>query len=97
MSVYLVGMTLADILEQKRAVFYECKFCDFNTCKKNNYEKHIETIKHMRLIKADKKSKKEPTSLMVCKCGDEFKHRQSLWKHKQKCKINQSLSSQNND
>jgi hypothetical protein len=69
----------------KVAQIYECKTCDYITSKKDNYEKHIKTKKHEGLHFVCKTKQELATPLLVCKCGKDFKYRQSLWKHKQKC------------
>ena len=30
----------------KNSIFYECKLCDYNTCKKGDYCRHVLTQKH---------------------------------------------------
>jgi len=60
---------------------YECKNCDYYTSKTSSYTKHLSTAKHIRLTSADAKSSNE----YECRCGKQFKQRQGLWRHKQKC------------
>jgi len=62
---------------------YKCEFCDYETYKKNNFEKHLTTQKHKILTNTHKKvaNFKE----FVCNCGKQYKHRQSLFNHKKKC------------
>jgi hypothetical protein len=38
---------------------YNCEPCDFHDDRKNNYERHIETPKHNKLINADEIRKQE--------------------------------------
>jgi len=85
-------MTNDDKKSSKTIKSYDCKICDYNTCKKTNYEKHLNTIKHSRLQINDKSLQnsykplsKVATSLLVCNCGKEFKFRQNLWTHRKKC------------
>jgi len=60
---------------------YNCKCCNFITKRKNDYNRHIMTAKHKSTIGGDKKAEKRIT----CSCGKEYKNRQGLFKHKQKC------------
>jgi len=69
----------------KVAQIYECKTCDYITSKKDNYEKHIKTIKHFTLQTNYENKQNKAIPLMMCKCGKLFNHRQNLWKHKQNC------------
>ena len=57
---------------------YQCTECNFNTRNKKDYNKHLLTAKHMRLINPINKTPKYPT----CGCGKEYKHMSSLCKHK---------------
>jgi hypothetical protein len=65
--------------------FY-CDKCDYKCCKKWLYDRHLLTPKHktsnVELQMDDAKK------LFFCNCGKEYKHRQGLWKHKQKCLTN---------
>ena len=63
-----------------------CEKCDFTTCNKNDYTRHLSTGKHQMLTNADKKTQKNSKPFQ-CDCGKQYKHRQSLFVHKKKCKI----------
>jgi len=80
---------MAYIFDEKKLLKYECKSCDFVTSKKTDYNRHINTKKHLDLHLADKDlhfSKKGANESTECICGKHFKHRQSLYKHKKNCK-----------
>jgi hypothetical protein len=68
---------------------YGCEICYYYTSDKNDYNKHIQTIKHNRLINTDEKSEKIG-KLHICDCGKSYKHSQSLFTHKKKCQQNNS-------
>jgi hypothetical protein len=77
---------------QKVAQTFYCKKCDYITCKKNNYDKHKLTSKHLRMTedyiggqKVAKSSQKVANDTFNCECGKTYKHRQGLWKHKKIC------------
>ena len=38
---------------QKVATDFNCKICDYSTCRKSQYDKHILTAKHKKLTNAD--------------------------------------------
>lgn len=53
---------------------YICDACDFKTDRKNNYQQHIETLKHRELIE------------YKCNgCGKLYKHNSSLSRHRYNC------------
>jgi len=88
-------MTFSDKKEQKEQKIFICKLCDFNTCKKNNYNRHLQTLKHKILSNSDtivtnsdkkeQKEQKEPNYNFECICGKKYKFRQGLSYHKSKC------------
>ena len=65
---------------------YCCEKCDFSTSNKNDYTRHLSTGKHQMLTNVDKKTQKNSKPFQ-CDCGKQYKHRQSLFVHKKKCKI----------
>ena len=68
----------------KNTKVLNCKICDFHCSRPSEYSRHISTAKHIRLTIANKKTQ-ENTEIYKCICGNEYKHRQSLYKHKQTC------------
>jgi len=67
-----------------------CKSCDFKCCKKSNWDKHVNTIKHMYRVSGNKQEtlETEKMPLCICNCGKEYLTRAGLWKHKKICKNN---------
>ena len=65
---------------------FNCDTCHFYASKKRDYERHLATAKHIRLIEANSGSSFEPNdNPFVCSCGKEYKHMSSLCKHKKEC------------
>ena len=69
---------------QKNSLKYECKYCNFNTCKQNDYKRHLLTDKHKRLQNNDKSGVENKK--YICECGREYKYRQGLYNHRKTCK-----------
>jgi hypothetical protein len=78
---------LTNLTPENAGVFI-CESCDFKCCKKSDFNRHLLTSKHqttdkclqnVSLIHSTNQKKN------VCYCGKEYKHRQSLHKHKQIC------------
>jgi hypothetical protein len=63
---------------------FTCQLCDFKCCKKGDWNRHIVTIKHCKLL-----NPKNITSTGApeyeCKCGKVYKHQSSLSLHKKTC------------
>ena len=66
---------------------YNCEKCKYYTLRKSSYNKHLFTLKHINNIGGQKVTKicKNVLKNYKCKCGNEYKHRQGLWKHKKTC------------
>ena len=70
----------------KNSAIFTCEKCDFNSCKKNDWNRHLSTAKHKMLTKNDVNDAKNGIiNKFICECGKEYKYRQSLWFHKSKC------------
>ena len=69
----------------KGAEIFCCKYCDYNTSRKNHYDRHLLTAKHQMDDAEDKKGAKRAETYF-CQCGKTYKHRQGLWKHQKSCK-----------
>ena len=79
----------------KKTPKFLCEMCDFKCCKKNEYERHINTIKHKMVTESNKKTPLGGQTSFKCVCGNEYKYRPGLAKHKRTCpKINMVSLSQ---
>jgi len=59
-----------------------CEKCRFKSSNKYDYNLHLLTRKHKILTNTS------ICDVFYCECGKEYKHRQSLYKHKQRCNFN---------
>ena len=78
---------MTDIFVPINPIKYECENCKYITGNKKDFTKHNLTAKHFRLTKYLQNVPEIPTpeKVFICDCGKEYKHRQSLYTHKQKC------------
>lgn len=60
---------------------YKCYSCNYFTFKRADYEKHLKTRKHEKMM-----NKGLSDETHICDCGRIYKHKQSLTNHKKKCK-----------
>jgi ribosome-binding factor A len=99
-------MTMDDILDDKKAgvykSFFECKICDYNTSDNSKYNRHILTEKHKRMTHelhlGEKKAEKaDNDKKFTCVCGSNYRYRQGLWKHQQKCNSSDNTSEKIDD
>jgi len=80
----------------EKSHIFMCKFCDYYTCKKNDYDKHLFTRKHLGMVTMEtletKKSLKVARENVAkhneCKkCNKIYNSRSGLWKHIKTCNI----------
>jgi hypothetical protein len=74
---------------------FKCLLCDFECNKQSNYEKHLNTVKHMKntnVIQIEQK-----TQEYKCSCGKEYKTNSGLYKHKKNCIIYNSTNNNSNN
>jgi len=75
-----------DTLSQKNLQSFYCNHCDYTCCKQSDYNKHFLTLKHKKRTSGlQSDDVLSHTILFQCVCGNQYKHRQGLWKHKKKC------------
>jgi hypothetical protein len=80
--------------DDKTKYLYKCNFCDYNTLKKGDYRRHIQTEKHKNnelTVNSTEKTYNTPNKSYICDCGKSYKHNQSLYNHKKKCAISTKL------
>ena len=63
-----------------------CEPCDFRCCKQSNLDKHNLTRKHLLRTHLEQKNAENAEMKFSCnKCNKEYKARNSLWYHEQRC------------
>jgi hypothetical protein len=100
LNIFFYGNNMDTLGNNKLQNFdskYCCINCDYYTCRKSSYDKHMSTFKHYKVAKDSKKLQNEIEKLQtdakgcnetafVCEyCDKEFAHRSGLWKHKKNC------------
>ena len=79
----------------KVAEIFTCVFCDYKSCKTNDFKKHLSTDKHKKRENGSKMvvndSKKSPkVAQLSCECGKNYKYDSGYYRHKKKCSFNTS-------
>ena len=85
--------TLETNLTPKNAV-YACNLCNFNCCKKSEWIRHNNTIKHssrlngnnLETLETNLTPKNAVHAAHDCSCGKSYSSRSGLWKHVKICK-----------
>ena len=66
-------------------IIYQCIPCNYITFRKNDYDKHILTNKHIKQHEKNKGNNTEPI-YSCCHCSKSYKHLKSLVRHEKTCK-----------
>jgi len=76
---------------------FVCELCDYTCSKKFNFDRHILSSKHLKTTNSNKSATKneqneQKGAIYCCDiCNKEYNDRTGLWRHKKKCKIEQSV------
>ena len=76
---------------KKNDNIYCCDLCDFSTCKKTNFDLHLQTKKHVSNSLATPSNIKNDKSKFQCnKCNKIYNDRTGLWRHKKLCNTDEN-------
>jgi len=78
----------SNVFTQKNPNSFVCEKCDFNTCNKKDFNRHIQTKKHKINDSQCFSMEITPKTQYECSCGKTYKDNSGLWRHKKKCSIN---------
>jgi len=94
---------MTDILAPKITAIFYCEQCDYECSRNSEWVRHVSTLKHQNtdkiLTNTDNCAPKSAdiVNAFNCKCGKQYKHRQSLFNHKKKCSILKTNIEENED
>ena len=78
----------------KSSYKYSCECCNYITVRKGQYERHLNTPKHMRIQQNTQNGSSVINAHICDHCGNEYKFRSGLWKHKKHCTYASSLNNE---
>jgi len=70
--------------QEKNKSNYLCKKCNFKCSYKSEFERHLKTAKHIKIIN-DNNFNKKNKKYFYCNCGKKFNFSSGLSRHKKKC------------
>ena len=76
---------------------FVCQKCDFKCCKKGDWNRHILSSKHQNVDKMLTNVDADVIKPYICECGKIYKHRQSLYVHKQTCVTKDEINKELHD
>ena len=68
---------------------FHCEKCNYYGKRKSQYERHLQTKKHLNKNASNFASKKVHYE---CACGKKYVHDSSYYRHKLKCNFNKKIS-----
>ena len=81
----------------KNPINFSCNFCDYISCNKKDFNRHITTVKHKKRVNGNEmvindnemvtKSPEKPQTIFTCNCGKQYSHASGLSRHKKICAI----------
>jgi hypothetical protein len=85
--------TFGNQIQPNSAFRFYCKYCDYGSSKKCNFETHVFSLRHSRNIEKETNGndiqpiqpKFSSHDYLCNNCNKDFKNRSGLWKHKKKC------------
>ena len=76
---------------------FVCQTCDFKCSKKGDWNRHILSSKHKNVDKMLTNVDADDIKPYKCECGKIYKHRQSLYVHKQTCVTKDEINKELHD
>jgi len=77
--------------------YFACQTCDFKCSKKGDWNRHILSSKHKNVDKMLTNVDADDIKPYKCECGKIYKHRQSLYVHKQTCVTKDEINKELHD
>ena len=71
-------------LVPKSSEIFVCEYCDYNTSRKSQYDRHLSTDKHKKQTN-ETNLRQKSSQKFVCSCNKIFNSRTTLWRHKNNC------------
>ena len=77
-----------------------CEICDYTTCKKSSYIKHLATDKHEKMTNDSKNIENDSEKLLkvakyTCQCGKNYSYDSGYYRHKKMCNFQPPVDSYN--
>jgi hypothetical protein len=91
----------------KNPINYNCEKCHFNSSHKNDYTKHLLTLKHKKICFGNEmeingnnltqKNPKKPKLFVCSNCNKDYNTNSGLWKHKKICNAINNTNNETNE
>ena len=92
----LIYTMISNDFDPKKPLKFSCNICDFSSCNKKDYNRHIHTKKHIFNVSQCFSMDLTQKTPYECNCGKTYKDNSGLWRHKKKCNTNEPTVENNN-
>ena len=78
---------------QKSSNKFVCEKCDFKCSRLSQYDRHLYTRKHIQndnMVTLSTNLVPKSSAIFQCECGNRYRYRQGLHKHRQTCSANET-------
>jgi len=75
----------SNVFYPQKTLNFSCNVCDFTTSNKKDYNRHLQTKKHIFNVSQGFSIEKTQKNPYECNCGKTYKDNSGLWRHKKKC------------
>ena len=79
---------------QNNDQIFNCKICNYTGKRLSQYERHLQTKKHLKQAMITNDNKKVPKNIYSCECGKIYKYNSGYSRHKKTCEY---ISKKNNE
>jgi len=76
---------MVNILVQESSKKFHCKKCNYFTSRRSQYDRHLLTDKHKKIINDNNLEQKVPNEF-ICQCGKKYNYLSGLSRHRKTCK-----------
>ena len=76
---------MVNILVQESSKKFCCKKCNYITSRKSQYDRHLLTLRHEKIINDNNLEQKVPNEF-ICECGKKYNYLSGLSRHRKSCK-----------
>ena len=76
---------MVNILVQESSKKICCKKCNYITSRKSQYDRHLLTLRHEKIINDNNLEQKVPNEF-ICECGKKYNYLSGLSRHRKTCK-----------
>ena len=88
---------ISNDFDPKKTPNFTCNLCDFTSSNKKDYNRHVQTKKHIFNVSQGFSTDLTQKNPYECNCGKTYKDNSGLWRHKKKCNVKEKDNTDSED